>query len=223
MRLPSPDLQELVEKDENHYCEGVETRVCVRVVAVADFPTRFGKFNIVAFYNNHDEKEHIAVVRGDFYGRENVPVRLHSECLTGDALGSLRCDCRDQLMTSLAMIGKLRAGILVYLRQEGRGIGLVNKLKAYQLQDHGHDTVEANEKLGFGADLRNYGIGAQILLDQGLKGIRILTNNPMKLVGIEGYGLTVHERVPIEPPRTDENSGYLDVKRDKMGHYLARG
>ncbi len=150
-----------------------------------------------------------------------VLVRIHSKCLTGDVFGSARCDCGWQLQTAMRMIAEAGAGVVVYLDQEGRGIGLLNKLKAYELQDAGHDTVEANERLGFLPDLRNYGIGAQILLDLGVKAIRILTNNPMKLVGIEGYGLSIVERVPIIPPRTDENAGYLDVKRDKLGHLFA--
>ena len=148
-------------------------------------------------------------------------VRIHSKCLTGDVFGSERCDCGWQLQTAMRMIAEAGAGAVIYLDQEGRGIGLLNKLKAYELQDAGQDTVEANERLGFLPDLRNYGIGAQILLDLGVKAIRILTNNPMKLVGIEGYGLSIVERVPIIPPRTDENALYLDVKRDKLGHLLA--
>jgi len=195
----------------------------VHRVAQARLPTPAGEWTIVGYRNDVDDREHVAMVYGDVGGGEDVLVRMHSRCLTGDVFHSARCDCGWQLETAMRMIAAAGRGVVVYLDQEGRGIGLLNKLKAYQLQDHGHDTVEANEKLGFGADLRNYGIGAQILLDLGLKGIRILTNNPMKLVGIEGYGLQVHERVPIEPPRTDENAGYLDVKRDKMGHYLARG
>jgi len=150
-------------------------------------------------------------------------VRMHSKCLTGDVFGSSRCDCGWQLHAAMQMIAQDGRGVVVYLDQEGRGIGLLNKLKAYELQDAGHDTVEANEKLGFGPDLRNYGIGAQILLDLGLQSIRILTNNPMKLVGVDGYGLTILERVPIVSPRTEENAGYLDVKRDKLGHLLAHG
>jgi len=194
----------------------------VHRVAQARLPTPRGEWAIVGYRNDVDDREHVALVYGDVEGGEDVLVRMHSRCLTGDVFHSARCDCGWQLETAMRIIAEAGKGVVVYLDQEGRGIGLLNKLKAYQLQDHGHDTVEANEKLGFGADLRNYGIGAQILLDLGLKGIRILTNNPMKLVGIEGYGLSVHERVPIEPPRTDENSGYLDVKRDKMGHFLAR-
>jgi len=149
-----------------------------------------------------------------------VLVRMHSKCLTGDVFGSARCDCGWQLHCAMRMIAEGGAGVVVYLDQEGRGIGLLNKLKAYELQDQGHDTVEANEKLGFKPDLRNYGIGAQILLDLGLSSIRVLTNNPMKLVGLEGYGLEIVERLPIVPAPSDENRAYLDVKRDKLGHFL---
>jgi 3,4-dihydroxy 2-butanone 4-phosphate synthase/GTP cyclohydrolase II len=195
----------------------------VHRVAQARLPTPTGEWTVHGYRNDVDDREHVALVYGDVEGGDDVLVRMHSKCLTGDVFHSARCDCGWQLETAMRMIAEAGRGVVVYLDQEGRGIGLLNKLKAYQLQDHGHDTVEANEKLGFGADLRNYGIGAQILLDLGLRGIRILTNNPMKLVGIEGYALAVKERVPIEPPRTDENAGYLDVKRDKMGHYLAQG
>jgi 3,4-dihydroxy 2-butanone 4-phosphate synthase / GTP cyclohydrolase II len=149
-------------------------------------------------------------------------VRMHSRCLTGDVFASARCDCGWQLHNAMRIIAQEGRGVVVYLDQEGRGIGLVNKLKAYELQDEGHDTVTANEKLGFKADLRNYGIGAQILLDLGLSSIRVLTNNPMKLVGLEGYGLEIAERVPIVPPASSENRSYLDVKRDKLGHLLPR-
>jgi len=194
----------------------------VHRVAEARLPTPAGEWTIVGYRNDVDEREHVALVYGEVAGRSDVLVRMHSKCLTGDVFHSQRCDCGWQLETAMQMIAREGRGVVVYLDQEGRGIGLLNKLKAYELQDQGHDTVEANEKLGFGADLRNYGIGAQILLDLGLTGIRVLTNNPMKLVGIEGYGLTVAGRVPIVPPRTDENAGYLDVKRDKLGHLLAR-
>ena len=157
---------------------------------------------------------------GDVRDRKNVLVRMHSKCLTGDVFGSARCDCGWQLQNALRTIAQEGRGVVVYLDQEGRGIGLLNKLKAYELQDAGHDTVTANEKLGFKPDLRNYGIGAQILLDLGLSSIRVLTNNPMKLVGLEGYGLEIVERVPIVPSPSDENRSYLDVKRDKLGHLL---
>jgi len=220
MRLPRPDLKELVEKDKGHYCDGVETRVCVKVVAVADFPTRFGKFNIVAFYNNHDEKEHVAVVRGDFSKKENVPVRLHSECLTGDALGSLRCDCRDQLMTALSMIGRMRTGILIYLRQEGRGIGLLNKLRAYQLQDHGCDTFEANRALGFPDDQRDFSIAAHILRTLKVRSVRLITNNPKKIEALERHGIKVSGRIPVAIPPNVHNLRYLRTKMEKSGHFL---
>jgi 3,4-dihydroxy 2-butanone 4-phosphate synthase / GTP cyclohydrolase II len=193
----------------------------VHRVAEARLPTPFGEFRIIGYGNDVDDAEHVALVYGDVASGGDVLVRIHSRCLTGDVFGSSRCDCGWQLTTAMRMIAQEGRGAVVYLDQEGRGIGLLNKLKAYELQDAGHDTVEANTELGFLPDLRNYGIGAQILLDLGVKTIRILTNNPMKLVGIEGYGLTISERVPIIPPRTDENAGYLDVKRDKLGHLFA--
>jgi 3,4-dihydroxy 2-butanone 4-phosphate synthase/GTP cyclohydrolase II len=193
----------------------------VHRVAEARLPTPFGEFRIIGYRNDVDDAEHVALVYGDVASGGDVLVRIHSKCLTGDVFGSSRCDCGWQLTMAMRMIAAEGRGAVVYLDQEGRGIGLLNKLKAYELQDAGHDTVEANQQLGFLPDLRNYGIGAQILLDLGVKTIRILTNNPMKLVGIEGYGLTIAERVPIIPPRTDENAGYLDVKRDKLGHLFA--
>lgn len=193
----------------------------VHRVAEAKLPTPHGEFRIIGYRNDVDDREHIALVCGEVKGRESVLVRMHSRCLTGDVFGSHRCDCGWQLMSSMRMIGAEGAGVIVYLDQEGRGIGLLNKIKAYQLQDAGHDTVEANERLGFAPDLRNYGIGAQILVDLGLTSIRVLTNNPRKLVGLEGYGLTLVERVPIIPNPTDQNRSYLDVKRDKLGHLLA--
>ena len=193
----------------------------VHRVAEARLPTPFGEFRIIGYGNDVDDAEHVALLYGDVAAGGDVLVRIHSKCLTGDVFGSSRCDCGWQLTTAMRMIAQEGRGAVVYLDQEGRGIGLLNKLKAYELQDAGHDTVEANQQLGFLPDLRNYGIGAQLLLDLGVKTIRILTNNPMKLVGIEGYGLTISERVPIIPPRTDENAGYLDVKRDKLGHLFA--
>jgi len=193
----------------------------VHRVAEARLPTPFGEFRLIGYQNDVDRAEHVALVFDDPAGHENVLVRMHSKCLTGDVFGSTRCDCGWQLTSALRLIAAEGRGVVVYLDQEGRGIGLLNKLKAYELQDAGADTVEANQRLGFEPDLRNYGIGAQILMDLGLTTIRVLTNNPMKLVGIEGYGLTIVERVPIVPPRNDENSGYLDVKRDKLGHLLA--
>jgi 3,4-dihydroxy 2-butanone 4-phosphate synthase/GTP cyclohydrolase II len=200
----------------------------VHRVAEARLPTEFGVWKIVGYRNDVDSHEHIALVFGDvsqervtqLHGDDSVLVRMHSKCLTGDVFHSLRCDCGWQLHTAMETIEKEGRGVIVYLDQEGRGIGLLNKLKAYELQDTGADTVEANEQLGFKPDLRNYGIGAQILLDLGLKRIRPLTNNPRKLVGLEGYGLEVKERVAIVPPATTENAGYLDTKREKLGHLL---
>jgi len=188
--------------------------------AEATIPTRFGDWKIVAYRNDVDSKDHVAFVKGDVATREDVLVRMHSECLTGDVFHSLRCDCGDQLDAAMRIINEAGAGVIVYLRQEGRGIGLVHKLKAYALQDGGMDTVQANEALGFLPDLRDYGIGAQILVDQGLTSIRILTNNPKKIVGLEGYGLRVTEQVPIRSEPNMYNQKYLSAKRDKLGHLL---
>jgi len=193
----------------------------VHRVAEAKLPTPFGEFRIIGYENDVDQREHVALVYGDLASRDSVLVRMHSRCLTGDVFGSYRCDCGWQLESAMQMIAAEGAGAVVYLDQEGRGIGLLNKLKAYELQDAGDDTVEANEHLGFAPDLRNYGIGAQILGDLGLTKIRVLTNNPRKLVGLDGYGLTLVERVPIVPIATEHNRSYLDVKRDKLGHLLA--
>jgi 3,4-dihydroxy 2-butanone 4-phosphate synthase/GTP cyclohydrolase II len=190
-------------------------------IADARLPTPYGEFRIIGFENDVDRSEHIAVIYGDVKDRENVLVRMHSKCLTGDVFASDRCDCGWQLHSALKAIADEGAGVVVYLDQEGRGIGLLNKLKAYELQDAGHDTVEANRRLGFAPDLRNYGIGAQILVDLGLSSIRVLTNNPHKLVGLEGYGLEIVERVPIIADPTTENRDYLAVKRDKLGHLFS--
>jgi 3,4-dihydroxy 2-butanone 4-phosphate synthase/GTP cyclohydrolase II len=184
-------------------------------------PTEFGEFRLVGYRNDVDAREHVALVHGDIAGAEEVLVRMHSKCLTGDTFHSLRCDCHWQLHEAMRLIAKEGKGVIVYLDQEGRGIGLLNKLKAYSLQDAGADTVEANEKLGFAPDLRNYGIGAQILLDLGLTSIRPITNNPKKLVGLEGYGIRLGERVPIISPSTVENADYLETKRTKLGHLRA--
>ena len=192
----------------------------VHRVAEARLPTEHGEWRIVGYRNDVDEHEHVALVYGDIQDGESVLVRMHSKCLTGDVFHSLRCDCGWQLDTAMSMVAKEGRGVIVYLDQEGRGIGLLNKLKAYELQDRGADTVEANEQLGFKPDLRNYGIGAQILLDLGLRSIRPITNNPRKMVGLEGYGLRVEERVPIVQPAHTENAGYLRTKRDKLGHLL---
>ena len=193
----------------------------VHRVAEARLPTEHGTWRIVGYRNDVDGHEHVALVFGEIGDGENTLVRMHSKCLTGDVFHSLRCDCGWQLDTAMQMIAAEGRGVIVYLDQEGRGIGLLNKLKAYELQDRGADTVEANEQLGFKPDLRNYGIGAQILLDLGLKSIRPITNNPRKLVGLEGYGLSVHERVPIVQPEHSESAGYMRTKRDKLGHLLA--
>jgi 3,4-dihydroxy 2-butanone 4-phosphate synthase/GTP cyclohydrolase II len=199
----------------------LKTERLVHRVAEARLPTAFGEWRIVGYKNDVDTREHIALVYGDVEHADGVLVRMHSKCLTGDVFHSQRCDCGWQLETAMRMIQAEGRGVIVYLDQEGRGIGLLNKLKAYELQDHGADTVEANEELGFKADLRNYGIGAQILLDQKTRSIRVLTNNPRKLVGLDGYGIVVTDRVRLEAPSTDENATYLETKRTKLGHLFA--
>jgi 3,4-dihydroxy 2-butanone 4-phosphate synthase/GTP cyclohydrolase II len=204
------DLIEYRLQRENLVHKIVETRL----------PTRFGDFKIHMYKSEVDSKEHIALVKGKINPNEPVLTRVHSECLTGDIFGSLKCDCRDQLAQSMRMIEKEGAGVVLYMRQEGRGIGLLNKLKAYELQEKGKDTVEANLELGFKADLRDYGIGAQILRDLGVRKIKLLTNNPKKVVGLKGYGLEIIERVPIEMPSNPENENYLATKRDKLGHLI---
>jgi 3,4-dihydroxy 2-butanone 4-phosphate synthase/GTP cyclohydrolase II len=201
----------------------LKTERLVHRVAEARLPCPVGDrdWRIVGYRNDVDDHEHLALVYGSIGDAGAVLVRMHSRCLTGDVFHSRRCDCGWQLQTAMEMIVREGRGVVVYLDQEGRGIGLLNKLKAYELQDAGHDTVEANQKLGFKADLRNYGIGAQILLDLGLRSIRVLTNNPMKLVGLKGYGLEIVERVRIAAPSTDENAEYLETKRTKLGHLLS--
>ena len=193
----------------------------VHRVAEARLPTPYGVFTVIGYRNDIDDSEHVALVFGTVAGRDHVLVRIHSKCLTGDVFHSQRCDCGWQLHAAMEAIADEGAGVVVYLDQEGRGIGLLNKLKAYALQDGGHDTVEANAQLGFAPDLRNYGIGAQILLDLGLRTIRVITNNPRKLVGLDGYGLVLHDRVRLEAPASDDNAGYLETKRTKLGHLFA--
>ncbi|MBN1434069.1 bifunctional 3,4-dihydroxy-2-butanone-4-phosphate synthase/GTP cyclohydrolase II [Candidatus Fermentibacterales bacterium] len=192
----------------------------VRRIARAMLPTAFGEFDVIVFASDLDDRTHLALVKGDVEGKENVLVRVHSECLTGDVFGSLRCDCGEQLHEAMRMIQAEGLGILLYMAQEGRGIGLSSKIKAYRLQECGLDTVEANERLGYSADMRDYGIGAQILADLGLSTIRLMTNNPRKMVGLHGYGLDIVGRVGIEVEPNENNIRYLRTKRDKLGHLL---
>jgi 3,4-dihydroxy 2-butanone 4-phosphate synthase/GTP cyclohydrolase II len=196
------------------------TEKIVERVAEARLPTRHGEFQAVSYRSKVDPDEHVALVRGEIDPDEPVLVRVHSECLTGDVFGSTRCDCGDQARLALEAIDRAGTGIFLYMRQEGRGIGIHNKLKAYSLQDQGMDTVEANISQGFPADLRHYGVGAQILFDLGVRKLRLLTNNPKKVIGLESYGLELVERVPIEAPATAENRRYLETKRARLGHIL---
>ena len=217
--LPHLSLEDLLDAGREHACPGVgRANVCVRIAAVADLPTRFGDYHVVAFWNGRDEKEHAAFVHGNPRGAEDVPIRIHSECLTGDAIGSLRCDCRDQLEASLRLLAEGEVGILLYLRQEGRGIGLLNKIRAYGLQDHGLDTVEANLALGFRDDERDYSVAAHMLELLEVRSIRLMTNNPRKIAGLEALGVRVTGRIPLVIPPNEYNEFYLETKADKSGH-----
>ncbi len=221
MTLLPMTIRELLDEGLKHDCEGYgRHRVCVRIAAIAELPTRFGSFKVVAFYNNRDDKEHAAFVHGDVVGAEDVPVRLHSECLTGDAIGSLRCDCRDQLESALRRIGEMEKGILLYMRQEGRGIGFINKARAYGLQDYGFDTVEANVALGFRDDEREYSVAAHMLDSLRVKSIRLMTNNPHKIADLTQHGIVVTERIPHVIPPNPYNRFYLETKATKSGHLI---
>lgn len=214
-------FQVLLENDGDHECEGLgRDKVCVKVVAMAELPSRFGDFHIVAFANNRDGKDHVAITKGDVIGAEDVPVRLHSECLTGDALGSLRCDCRDQLETALKAIGQMERGMVLYLRQEGRGIGLTNKIRAYSLQDQGLDTVQANLALGFRDDERDYAVAAHMLMSLKIRSVRLMTNNPKKINQLTQYGIQVNGRIPHIMQPNEYNRFYLETKAAKSGHLI---
>jgi GTP cyclohydrolase II len=217
-------LRLLVRRDHDHECDGFGAdRVCVRVVSVAELPTRFGRFRIVAFWNNRDAKEHVAMVHGDVVGASAVPVRLHSECLTGDVMGSLRCDCRDQLVEGLATLRQHERGVLLYLRQEGRGIGLVNKIRAYALQEQGLDTVEANLALGFRDDERDYAVAAHMLRSLEIRSVRLITNNPEKIRQLTQHRVVVLDRLPHVMAANEFNRFYLETKAQRSGHLIELG
>ncbi len=211
----------LLETEGDHDCPGLgKDGTCVRIVAMAELPSRFGNFHIIAFENNRDGKEHVAITKGDVIGASNVPVRLHSECLTGDVVGSLRCDCRDQLEAALKTIGQMDKGMVLYLRQEGRGIGLINKIRAYSLQDEGLDTVEANLALGFRDDERDYAVAAHMLTSLKIESIQLMTNNPKKIDQLTQYGINVAQRIPHIMEANDHNRFYLETKAAKSGHMI---
>ncbi len=219
MGIPADVAAALLKENESHLCPE-SPEVCVRMMALANLPTRFGEYQVAAFWNSHDRKEHAAFVHGNVVGAEAVPVRIHSECLTGDAIGSLRCDCRDQLIESLERIGQMERGIVLYLRQEGRGIGFVNKIRAYQLQDDGYDTVQANEVLGFRADERDYEIAAHMLGTLKVRSIQIMTNNPNKMRDLQEHGVKIVGRIPVIVPPNRFDAAYMATKQRKLGHLL---
>jgi GTP cyclohydrolase II len=222
MGLDPLTIEELLGEGRDHRCQGFGAdEICVRIAAIANLPTRFGDFRVVAFWNDRDGKEHAAFVKGDPTNRDGVPVRLHSECLTGDAIGSLRCDCRDQLEAALRFLGTQEAGLLLYLRQEGRGIGFLNKIRTYGLQDHGYDTVDANLALGFRDDERDYAVAAHMLATLRVRSIRLCTNNPRKVDDLAKHGVQVIERIPLEVEPNDYNRFYLATKAIKSGHLFS--
>lgn len=221
MALSQIEIDEILRREADHECPGLgDKRICVRIVAIADLPSRFGHFQIAAFWNNRDGKEHVAIMHGRVFGAHDVPTRVHSECLTGDALGSLRCDCRDQLEVAMERIAQEECGLVLYLRQEGRGIGLLNKIRAYGLQDRGLDTVEANQALGFRDDEREYSIAAHMIGSLQVGSIRLLTNNPRKVNELSRLGVRITERLPHVIPPNEFNRSYLETKAAKSGHVL---
>ncbi len=221
MALTPMQIKDLLDEGLKHQCDGYgPDHVCVRIASIAELPSRFGSFQVVAFYNNRDDKDHAAFAHGDITNAEDVPVRVHSECLTGDAIGSLRCDCRDQLETALKRIGVMDKGLLLYMRQEGRGIGLTNKIRAYGLQDHGYDTVQANLALGFRDDERDYAVAAHMLFSLKVRSIQLMTNNPRKIENLTRYGVKVNGRIPLIIPPNPYNEFYLHTKQEKSGHLL---
>ena len=219
--LTKKEIVDLLQENRYHDCDGIgRDKICVRIVAIADLPSKYGQFQAVAFFNNRDNKEHAALVHGNVIDQEEVIVRLHSECLTGDVFGSLRCDCHDQLVAALRTIGKMKMGVLIYLRQEGRGIGFSNKIKAYALQEEGLDTKEANIALGFRDDEREYSVAAHIVKSLKIRSVRLMTNNPRKITELEQYGIKVTERIPLIIPPNKYNRFYLETKEKKFGHLL---
>ena len=221
MALSPQEIDEILAKEAHHDCNGVgEKKICVRIVAIAELPSRFGSFQIAAFWNNRDAKEHVAIMHGNVFGRDEVPTRIHSECLTGDGLGSLRCDCRDQLEVGLRRIAREDCGLVLYLRQEGRGIGLLNKIRAYELQDRGLDTVDANLALGFRDDEREYSIAAHMLHSLKVRSVRLLTNNPRKVNDLTALGIKVTRRLPHVIPPNEYNRFYLETKASRSGHQI---
>jgi GTP cyclohydrolase II len=220
MSLNKPQIKELLKPGRHFTCNGKDVEICVKIAAVANLPTRHGKFQIIAFVNSEDEKDHVALVKGDVSGKSNVLVRLQSECLTGDTFGSLRCDCYDQFAISIKKLASHNNGVLLYMRQEGRGIGLTNKIRAYQLQDYGYDTFEANQALGFKDDERDYKVAAHMLMALNVRSVKLLTNNPAKINDLRRYGVEVTGVEPINVIPNKYNKRYLNVKCEKSCHML---
>jgi GTP cyclohydrolase II len=220
MKLSEEQIAKLIDDSEKQVC--TTDQCCVQLVAIADLPSRFGDFQVCGFISPCDGKEHTAIIKGDVVGKKGVVTRVHSECLTGDVMGSKRCDCRDQLLESLKIIEKMGTGIVLYLRQEGRNIGLTEKIKAYSLQDHGFDTIEANIHLGYQPDERDYGIAANILKNLQVRSIKLLTNNPEKIKQLTEAGILIDERLPLIIEPTEYNRAYLETKAAKAGHLFGK-